>query len=75
MRSSEKANDRGIPRWSAPWAAGWAAMSDVSRIDVANQAFKDGARPRHPHARGNGRTIGLAIGVFAAVCVVATTWL
>ena len=75
MRSSKRAGDGGIPRWSAPWAAGWSAMSDVSRIEVASQGFKDGAQPRQAHSRRNGRAIGLAVGVFAAVCVAATTWL
>ncbi len=60
----------GIPRWSAPWAAGWSAMSDLSRIETDPQNF---------HRRGNAsdragpvrraRGIGLAVSVLTAILV------
>ena len=75
MRSSEKAGDGGIPRWSAPWAAGWSAMSDISRIEIEERGFDQGRRTRRPHAKRRVRAIGVAAGVLAAACLAVTTWL
>lgn len=75
MRSSERVGEGDIPRWSKPWAAGWSAMSDVSRIEIDGQRFGQSSRPRSSRAKRQVRAIGLAAGVLAAVCVAATTWL
>lgn len=68
MRHDESTN--GIPRWSAPWAAGWSAMSDISRIetDSQNSHGQSNASPRaNPVRRARG--IGLVVSVLAAVLV------
>ena len=70
MPSRHDENSNGIPRWSAPWAAGWSAMSDISRIETDPQNFRgqDNASPRaNPVQRARG--IGLAVSVLTAILV------
>ena len=61
----------GIPRWSAPWAAGWSAMSDISRIENDPQNFRGGEGNASPRANPvrRARGIGLAVSVLTAILV------
>jgi len=65
----------GVPRWSAPWAAGWSAMSDISRIEVDTDRENSHASPNAGKARRGARGFGLAAGALTAMVVAATVWL
>jgi hypothetical protein len=65
-----------IPRWAAPWAAGWSSMSDISRIETDAQSLHRQADVSHrskPLRRV--RVIGLAAGALTAMWVAATVLL
>mgnify|MGYP003542582269 CR=1 FL=1 len=68
----ENQSNGGIPRWSRPWAAGWTAMSDISRIEVDHQRSR---RSTHAHAR-HLRAVGLAmVAIATVVSASAVVWL
>ena len=61
-----------IPRWSAPWAAGWSSMSDISRIETEAQSFHRQADVSHrPKPMRRLRGIGLVAGALTAMSVAA----
>ena len=66
----------GIPHWSRPWAAGWTAMSDISRIEVDNQSAR---RSTHASSRARARhlrAVGLAmVAIATVVSASAVVWL
>ena len=66
-------NINNIPRWSAPWAAGWSSMSDISRIET--DAERGSSLANEPHAtnpRERTRALGLAAAALAALSIAAT---
>ena len=75
MRHKTQSN-ADVPRWSRPWAAGWTAMSDISRIEVDNQsAHKSTHASSRAHAR-HLRAIGLVVVAIATVVSAsAVVWL
>jgi hypothetical protein len=57
-----------IPRGSAPWAAGWTAMSDISRIETDVQGFNGQAQvSRRANPLRRTRAIGLAVGALTTI--------
>jgi len=72
----ENQSNGGIPRWSKPWAAGWTAMSDISRIEVDNQGAR---RSTHASSRAHARhlrAVGLAmVAIATVVSASAVVWL
>ncbi len=59
-------------RESAPWAAGWTAMSDISRIETDAPRFTGQAKvSRRAHPLRRARAIGLAVGALTTLGVVA----
>ena len=75
MRHANQSNG-GIPPWSRPWAGGWTAMSDISRIEVDNQSAR---RSTHASSRAHARqlrAIGLAmVAIVTVVSASAVVWL
>lgn len=74
MGTTRRDNSTGIPRWSAPWAAGWSAMSDISRIETEKPGFGLNREVQHSRAKRRVSTVGLAAGL-VAVYVAAALWL
>ena len=66
----------GSPRWSRPWAAGWTAMSDISRIEVDTQSAR---RSTHASSRAHARhlrAVGLVmVAIATVVSASAVVWL
>ena len=72
MRPRHDENMSHNPRGSAPWAAGWTAMSDISRIETHAQRFNELAKvPRQAHPLRGNRAIGLAIGALTTIGIAA----
>ena len=66
-------NINNIPRCSAPWAAGWSSMSDISRIETDSEHHGSLANePHHANPRERTRALGLAAAALAAVSIAAT---
>ena len=66
----------GIPRWSAPWAAGWSSMSNISRIEKRAQNCHTQADVSHrPKPLRRVRGIGFVAGALTAACIAATVLL
>ena len=65
-------NINNIPRWSAPWAAGWSSMSDISRIETEADRGSLANEPHNANPRGRTRALGLAVAALAAVSIAAT---
>lgn len=66
----------GVPRWTAPWAAGWTAMSDVSRIEIDRARFENDVQQRWSASSGTRslrrmRAVGLTTGAIAAALFVS----
>ena len=75
MQSRHDENTTGIPRWSAPWAAGWSAMSDISRIETDTHGFNGQAKTHRTHPWRRMRFIGLTAGALTAAWVAAAVLL
>jgi len=76
MKSTHDNGTSGVPRWSAPWAAGWSAMSDLSRVETDVQSFHTRApQPDQANPVRRNRAFGLVAGTLAAVWIVAAIWL
>ena len=70
MRSRHDENMSSNPRGSAPWAAGWTAMSDISRIETDTQRFNEQAKvSRRAHPLRGIRAIGLTVGALTTIGV------
>ena len=65
-------NINNIPRWSAPWAAGWSSMSDISRIETEADRGSLAYEPHHANPRERTRALGVAVAALAAVSIAAT---
>ena len=72
MPSRHDENMSSIPRRSAPWAAGWTAMSDISRIETEAPRFNGQAKvSRRAHPLRGTRAIGLVVVALTTIGVAA----
>ena len=73
MPTRHDENTNGIPRWSAPWAAGWSAMSDISRIETDPQNFHGNrSASQRPNPVRRARALRALAGVLTVGLVAAT---